>query len=216
MNGVSSDGLAVTVEAMFAVLYATVFAFIVSWPMALCALTVTPFIIVCGAITAKADMEQMMATEEEESENDKSDDHKQSQILATDSIAYYKTVASFGNDQVLLGEFNDINMRKARTEDKAALVYGFSLGLSVAIQNGVFAVLYFAYAELFYAYPDYKYTRPDKQWIAMFVFIFGAFTAAQASAMGPDIGKAKKAAAKIFQIIQRPTAIDACEHMNLS
>jgi hypothetical protein len=32
----------------------------------------------------------------------------------------------------------------------------------------------------------------------MFVFIFGAFAAAQGSAMGPDVGKATKAAVKIF------------------
>lgn len=48
----------------------------------------------------------------------------------------------------------------------------------------------------------------------MFVFIFGAFTAANASAMGPDIGKATKAATKIFQIIQRPTKVDALSHLD--
>lgn len=92
-------------------------------------------------------------------------------------------------------------MRKAASEDKDALKYGFSLGLAVAVQNGVFAVLYLAYAELFYAYPDYKYTAPDRQWIAMFVFIFGAFSAANGASLGPDVGKATKAATKIFQII---------------
>lgn len=57
LNGVSSDGLGVTVESLVAIIFATVFAFVVSWPMALCSILVTPFIIVCGAITAKADAE---------------------------------------------------------------------------------------------------------------------------------------------------------------
>jgi len=39
-----------------------------------------------------------MGMEEQETENEKSDDAKESQILATDSITNYKTVASFGND----------------------------------------------------------------------------------------------------------------------
>jgi len=48
----------------------------------------------------------------------------------------------------------------------------------------------------------------------MFVFIFGAFTAANAATMGPDIGKATKAAGKIFQVIQRPTKVDALSTEN--
>jgi len=44
--------------------------------------------------------------------------------------------------------------------------------------------------------------------IAMFVFIFGVITAAEASAMGPDVAKATKAATKIFAIIDRPSKID--------
>ena len=42
----------------------------------------------------------------------------------------------------------------------------------------------------------------------MFVFIFGAFTAAQSIAMGPDIKKATKAAMKIFQIMRTPSKVD--------
>lgn len=43
----------------------------------------------------------------------------------------------------------------------------------------------------------------------MFVFIFGAFTAAQGASLGPDVAKATKAATKIFSIIERPSKIDA-------
>jgi len=68
----------------------------------------------------------------------------------------------------------------------------------VSINNGSFALLYFAMAELFRAYPTYQYTNFGEMNIAMFVFIFGSLTAAQSMAMGPDEGKATKAAMKIF------------------
>ena len=42
----------------------------------------------------------------------------------------------------------------------------------------------------------------------MFVFMFGAFTAAQAVAMGPDTGNALKSAKKIFTIMDTPSKID--------
>lgn len=44
-------------------------------------------------------------------------------------------------------------MRQARTEDKASLMYALSLGISVALQNGIFALLYLASAELYAKWP---------------------------------------------------------------
>jgi len=43
---------------------------------------------------------------------------------------------------------------------------------------------------------------------AMFLIVFGAFTAAQALSMGPDINKGKAAALKIFRTIKLPSKID--------
>ena len=62
--------------------------------------------------------------------------------------------------------------------------------------------------ELYAAYPDYEYTQFDQMMLAMFVFVFGAFTAAQSIAMGPDIKKATKAAMKVFQIVRTPSKVD--------
>ena len=45
-------------------------------------------------------------------------------------------------------------------------------------------------------------------YIAMFLIIFGAFTAAQTAAIGPDVGKAKRAGNKIFTMIRIPSKID--------
>lgn len=73
-------------------------------------------------------------------------------------------------------------------------------------------MLYLASAEIYYKWPTEKSTQYDRMYIAMFVFIFGAFTAAQSSSMGPDIAKAKKAALKIFQIMRRPSEIDVLEN----
>ena len=44
--------------------------------------------------------------------------------------------------------------------------------------------------------------------LAFFVFILGAFAAAQASSMGPDVPKAIKSAMRIFKIIRTPSKID--------
>lgn len=108
----------------------------------------------------------------------------------------------------MLDEYDAINSRRAKSENKSAYAYAFALGLSVALQNGVFAIFYLASAELFAKWPTYEYTSYDKMYIAMFVIIFGFFTAAQSISIGPDVKKAKKAAIKIFYIIARPSRID--------
>jgi len=98
LNGVSSDGIAVMVESIVAVLTGLIFSLIFSWPMALVGLGIMPFFMVAGVIVAKADNENMMSIEEKQSSDDVSDDVKAVQILSSDSISNYKTVASFGND----------------------------------------------------------------------------------------------------------------------
>lgn len=111
----------------------------------------------------------------------------------------------------MLKEFGEINLRKAGGDNKAARLYALSLSLSIAIQNGFFAILYIAAGELYAWKPEYKYCQNDVMFIAMFVFIFGVFTAAQASAMGPDGGKALTAGTRIFSVIERPSKIDVMD-----
>ena len=44
--------------------------------------------------------------------------------------------------------------------------------------------------------------------IAMFLLVFGLMGASTAMAMGPDAGKAKRAAMKIFTIMRVPSKVD--------
>lgn len=50
---------------------------------------------------------------------------------------------------------------------------------------------------------------PVDMFTAVFCMVFGAFAAGQANQFGPDMGKAKKAAEKVFKIADYPSSIDA-------
>ena len=76
LNGVSSEGMSIQIEAMIAVLSAMIMAFIFSWPMALCCIGILPFIMVAGTIAAKADNENMLNIEEAKGTDEVSDDTK--------------------------------------------------------------------------------------------------------------------------------------------
>ena len=210
LNGVSSEGVGAQLEGTVAVLTGMIAAFILSWPLALCTIGLLPVFLICGVIQQKADQENMMNMESQEGSDDmeQSDDLKESKLLCSDSISNYKTVASFGNDSLLIDRFGSINDRQAISDNKSAKCYAISLALSVSVNNGSFALLYIAMAELYREWPTYEYTQFDQMMLAMFVFIFGAFTAAQSISMGPDIKKATKAAMKIFQIVRTPSKVD--------
>lgn len=51
--------------------------------------------------------------------------------------------------------------------------------------------------------------NPKYVFLALFAIMFGASHAGNASAMGPDIGKAGAAATRVFSIIEAPSTIDA-------
>jgi ATP-binding cassette subfamily B (MDR/TAP) protein 1 len=163
LNGVSSEGVGVQIEGTVAVLTGMIGAFVLSWPLALCTIGLLPIFLICGAIEQKADQENMMNMEAQEGseEMEQSDDVKESKLLCADSIANYKTVASFGNDELLIAKFGAINDRAAKAEEKSAKCYAISLSLATSINNGSFALLYLAMAQLFKEWPEYEYTQFD-------------------------------------------------------
>lgn len=93
-------------------------------------------------------------------------------------------------------------------EVKKSHVIAIAVGFGVAIQNVTFGVFYLVIAELHYYFPHLNYAD---MFLAMFAVMFGGFSAAQASSMGPDLAKGIDAAEKIFKIVETPSEINAIE-----
>lgn len=51
-------------------------------------------------------------------------------------------------------------------------------------------------------------------WMSLFAIMFGAFSAGNATAFGPDVKKAQAAAKKIFTITGHPSEIDVLDEQN--
>ena len=187
LNGVSSEGTSVMIESIAALLWGVGLAFYFSWPMALSGLAITPFLIVAAAASAKADNKQFFNIDDDEDEKNKAAD-----LLVGDTIQNYKVVSSFGNDQLIIEKFQEMLRVKLSTEISEGYCFGFKWGLSQAIQNMAFGLLYWASAQFQYYYRDSESDvfAGDNMYISMFCLLFGAFTAGQASQFGPDIAKA--------------------------
>jgi hypothetical protein len=68
---------------------------------------------------------------------------------------------------------------------------------------------------LYYAGAEFTFHDPsisgEDIFKAMFAMMFGAFAAGQANQFGPDMGKAKKAAIRVFSYIDSGTKINAVD-----
>ena len=74
----------------------------------------------------------------------KDGDTRAAEVLVSDCVANYKTVASFGNDHVVLKEYKEHLERKTQSEIRAGRIFGLSWGVSQFVINFVFGLLYLA------------------------------------------------------------------------
>jgi len=88
------------------------------------------------------------------------------------------------------------------TSDKNAKCGGFLYGFSQFSMNFYFAAVFYA-GSLIMKWDDT--IQGQNVFLALFSIMFGAFSVGQASQFGPDVPKAKKSGAKIFEIIKEPS-----------
>lgn len=199
LNGASTEGTAVVLESTFAMVVGIAIGFSFNWKISLVALACVPFMVIGGAINTKFQSGYSNIDEEA---------YKDANLLAGDSILNYRTVASFGHDDLLIKEYDTLIEGPVRTSYKKAQCIGFWFGFSQFVQNAVFALLYWAGAMF---QKNEGTQNGENLFIATFAMMFGSFAAGQANQYGPDMGKAKKAGTTIFTYIELGTKINAVD-----
>lgn len=207
INGASSESLGPYCESVFAIVGGLVLGFYFCWQEALITLACVPAIIIANYIAMEFEKGLSGAT---------ADSEKQANLLIGDAINNFKTVQSFGYEELIVKKFvsyiRPIYVAGKTKHLKSGIAYGFSQ-----------FIIYMVFAALFYAggwvidegCEERTVTQggvsmtvqecsidPKDVFIALFAIFFGANHAGMAMSMGPDIGKAQLAATKIFKIIE--------------
>jgi ATP-binding cassette, subfamily B (MDR/TAP), member 1 len=164
LNGASAEGVAVMAEAIFSLVWGCAIGFFFCWKVALIALALTPLIIIGAAISAKIQKSDMV--------NNK--DAKMADLLASDSISNYRTVASFSINELIVQEYEDLLQGPYDESQKNAHVSGFVFGYSQFITNIAFAVLF--YFGTVFMLNDRTLTG-EEVFVAIFAMFFGAYAA---------------------------------------
>ena len=195
LNGASTEAISTIIETMVGLLGGVIIAFFYEWRTALVALGLSPFLTISNAIQVKL---QMGFTEMQEGPL------KEANLIISDSISNYKTVASFGHEALIVETLQNKLQGPMKSGNKRAHYAGIVFGWATFIQNIVFAALFYLGAVFIKEYGVFA----DDVFIAIYVIAFASFGAGQAQQFGPATGKAAKSAERIFGIMDEPSDID--------
>ena len=130
-----------------------------------------PFMMIGGALEAAND-----------SRGFAKDTAKNADRLASDAIANYKTIQSFGCDEEIVDEFVTLLAPSVDVDVKNGYKFGFFFGLSQVLTNGVFVTIYQVMSYLMVNYSESnQLCWPEPMFIAMYTIVYGGMQAAQAN-----------------------------------
>lgn len=115
-------------------------------------------------------------------------------------------MASFGNEEQIVADYERLLEGPVILAIRKCHIIGLAFGFTQFVKMAIFAVLYYAAAQ-FLQYGYIPLSQTDRVFMAIFCMMFGAQQSGQAQSFGPDLGKAKIAANKIFGIVDLPTEI---------
>lgn len=117
----SAEGLASSMEAGCAVMVGVAIGFVYDWKISLVCLACVPFMILGGLMNVK---------QQAGLSNDIEVASKEANLLAGDSILNYRTVASFGNEELILKDYDKFLDGPMRVCAKKSHLIGFVFGFS--------------------------------------------------------------------------------------
>lgn len=164
INGVSTESIGPAMDAVFALLVGIGIGFAYSWRISLICLGAAPLMALGGLMEMHAasgfvDEEAKIAL-------------KEANLLVGDAIVNYKTVQSFGHEDLIVKKYEEmlapIKKGSVCTHVTIGLGYGFTQLAQFAIFAGLF---YFGAIFMKNDFPD---TKSEDVFVAMFAIMFGA------------------------------------------
>ena len=113
-------------------------------------------------------------------------------------------MASLANEKKFVDDYKNLLKRQSTKIFRRIQLIGFMFGMSQFIQFGVIGALFYAGAEFHIRYGG----EAQDIFIAIFSMVLAAMSCGQAQQFGPDLGKAKKAAERIFEILDSDSELE--------
>ncbi|CAI2362505.1 unnamed protein product [Moneuplotes crassus] len=196
LNGASTEGLSKTIEVWCGLLGAIILSLVIEWRVTLVCICAIPIQMCSGMIQISIQTGSAGAQEAA---------LKSANLLISDAISNYKTVASFGHEYILVDILREKLQIPVRSGSIRAHISGFLFGWSNFVESVLIGLLFFIGSVFI------RYNGVDQKdvFLSVFILIFASWGAAQAQHFGPSQGRAMKSAMRIFSIIDEQPEINA-------
>jgi ATP-binding cassette subfamily B (MDR/TAP) protein 1 len=197
IQGATGFRMGMMLQAVGSLSVGIIIGFIFSWKFALFILGTMPFIMVSAVV-------QMQLAKGFAGKNNEA--LEGAGKVSTEAITNIRTIASLTKEDAFLEAYRKLTDPTYRANLRQAHVFGIAF---CATQSMIF----FTYAAVFY-FGAWLVVNDHLEYKDMFIvfisIVFGAISIGKESQFGPDYGKAKTAAARIFAVLDKnPGAMDS-------
>ncbi|KAI4873021.1 hypothetical protein NFI96_023271 [Prochilodus magdalenae] len=195
VKGAAGSRLGLVTSSVCALLIAVVVAFCFSWQLTLLILACVPFLsganfIQMRAMTGHASKDQSAL--------------EASGKISTETVENFKTVVGLTREDVFFRKFNDSLSTPYKSALCKAPIYGITFALAQAIPYFVNAAVFRFGAWLI----AHCYTEYENVFLVFSIIVFAAMSIGQSSSFAPDFAKAKVAAGRILNLLEKTPEID--------
>ena len=207
LNGLTSEHLAILIEAFLGLIVGVILALFYTWKMGLVTLALVPFVSLGGIMMSRLQWKTKPSNKQDKSQED--DPYNTSNALLSDIIMNYRTVIGFGDKNVdyLLNKYDQLLTYPRTFGIKNAHISGFYFGYSQCIRFSFVGIVYYIAAIFINNYGENQINT----YIGVNTLFVAALGTGISLSSAPSVGKAKSAAKAIFGIIDEPSQIDTRE-----
>uniref|UniRef100_A0AAR2LWP2 ABC-type xenobiotic transporter n=1 Tax=Pygocentrus nattereri TaxID=42514 RepID=A0AAR2LWP2_PYGNA len=187
--------LGLTTNAVCALIIAMIIAFIHCWQLTL-------LILACMPVLSGANFIQMRATAGHTSKDQSA--LEMSGKISTETVENFKTVVALTKEDVFFRKFSESLSRPYRSALCKAPLYGITFAIAQATPYLVNSAI-FRFGSWLIAH---CYTEYENVFLVFSVIVFAAMNIGQSSSFAPDFAKAKAAAGRILNLLEKMPEID--------
>lgn len=195
VKGAAGSRLGLATNTVCALGIAVIVAFIHSWQLTLLILACVPFL-------TGANFIQMRAMAGHTSKDQKA--LEMAGKISTETVENFRTVVALTREDMFFQKFSCSLLKPYRSSLAKAPIYGITFALAQGIPFLINAAVFRFGAWLI----ANCYTEYENVFLVYSVIVFAAMNIGQSSSLAPDFAKAKAAAQRIFQLLQKKPLID--------
>ena len=195
ISGLSGVIIGTIMSALVSVIGGAILAHVVAWKIAIVLFSTSPVILLSGFFRLR-----VLAKVEES--NSKA--YTEAASLATEACGAIRTIAALGTEKVTLDRFRQAIQKKQMKTFRDTALGNMILAFALSITYFVYSLAYWWGSRLVRSgeYSSLQF------FIVLPAILFSAQAAGQIFSLAPDIGRAKGAAARVFNLLDQKPSID--------